>query len=83
MTPEWAIPSTPASPLSLVNMRNQQLATVRELALLAVRIAMESPERFTGPGSNTYVKRYTVREIRSVLEAAGIDWKTHHKELRK
>lgn len=57
---------------------------MRQLALLAIDIALGCPlDRPSQPGYYTYVSRDTVREIRSVLETAGIPWKLQHKELRK
>lgn len=57
---------------------------VRELATLAIDIALGAPlDRRSQPGYYTYVSRDTVREIRRVLESAGINWKQQHKDLRK
>lgn len=57
---------------------------LRLLAMLAIDIALGCPlDRPSQPGYYTYVSRDTVREIRRVLEAAGIPWKLQHKELRK
>jgi hypothetical protein len=51
-------------------------AFVRELALLAIEVAAEAPERFTGVGSSrTYIRRRTVQRIRDVCDRAGIDWR--------
>lgn len=70
------------------DMRNEAQAravgALRTLAMLAIDVALDAaldaPSR---PGYYTYVNRDTVREIRSVLESAGIDWKAQHRSIRK
>ncbi len=53
------------------------------LAMLAIDIALEAAlDRPEQPGYFTYVNRDTVREIRAVLDSAGIDWKTQRKAIK-
>jgi len=57
---------------------------ITALAELAIDIALGCPlDRPNQPGYYTYVSRDTVREIRQILERAGIPWKQQHKELRR
>lgn len=55
---------------------------LRDLAGLAITIALEAPAKFKGPGYWTYVQRETVTRIRAVCDANNIDWRTQHKLAR-
>lgn len=59
---------------------NKHLA---ELAALATQIALEAPISFSEHGHHTYVRRSYVTRIRLTLDAAGVDWRKHAKQLRK
>jgi hypothetical protein len=53
------------------------------LAMLAIDMALEAAlDKPNQPGYYTYVSRDTLREIRKILDDAGIDWKTQHKQIR-
>lgn len=45
------------------------------LLTLACIVAVEAPERFSRFGNSAYISRDTVNEIRSILTAAGFDWR--------
>jgi len=45
------------------------------LLMLACMVAVEAPERFSRYGNSAYISRDTVNEIRSILTAAGFDWR--------
>lgn len=65
-----------------VRAHEVQDAGNRQLAALAMMIALEAPARFSKVGYTTVVNRATVAKIREVLDAMGVDWKTKHKQLR-
>lgn len=65
-------------------LRHNPVQTLRQLAMLAIDVALDCPLDKPGrPGYYTYVSRDTVREIRAVLEQAGVPWKQQHKEIRR
>lgn len=76
-------PEEHAHNMETLRNRGRQDA-IRALAELAIDIALGAPlDRRTQPGHYTYVSRDTVREIRRVLDSAGVPWKQQHKELRR
>jgi hypothetical protein len=63
--------------------RLEAVDRLRILAMLAIDVALDAAlDKPNQPGYYTYVNRDTVREIRSVLQSAGIDWKAQHKQIR-
>lgn len=53
-----------------------------ELIALAIQISFEAPEKFGAHGHTTCIERNTVRRIRDVLDAAGVDWRSTHRAER-
>lgn len=73
----------PAQPIHSGAQLVRGLQLQNELANLAMMIALEAPEHFSKVGYTTVVNRATVNRIRTVLSAAGVDWVSKHRELRR
>lgn len=53
----------------------------RELARMAVQVALDAPAR--PRHGSVYVPSALVEEIRVELDRLGINWRAHHRELGK
>lgn len=56
---------------------------MRELAAVALELAITPPERFSQVGHSAIVWRSDVSRLRGVLDRAGVDWRTLKRQVVK